>query len=116
MNKSAEHLARLWIELWNEGKPDDIPLAEDFVHTSPFGVMSGKTQYLETVKPLAAENVTELTIKSILSNDKEAAIRFTMKSPNGPIEVVDWVSVENGLIIAITSFYDPSKLPNQEGY
>lgn len=112
----AEQLARQWIELWNQGKPDDIPLATHFIHTSPFGVMKGREAYLRAVKPIAAANVTDLQVITILASNSEASIRFIMKTPNGSVEVVDWVKCENGVITAIDSFYDPNGLPNQNKY
>ena len=116
MQKESEQLARAWIDGWNAGKPQDIPLAESFVHTSPFGVMQGREKYLETVIPMAAENVASLEINRVLSGDGEAAIWFSMKTPNGVVQVCDWVQSEQGEIIAVTSFYDPSNLPRFESY
>lgn len=49
---NAERLALLWIELWNRNKPDDIPLAESFVHCSPFGRVEGREVYLDWVSTL----------------------------------------------------------------
>lgn len=107
----AGELARIWIECWNEGTPDLIPLAEDFSHTSPFGRVDGREDYLEWVKPLAAENVTELTIHRVIESEDQAAIHFEMETPAGPIQVCDWVVAENGEIREIHSFYDASDLP-----
>ena len=107
---SAEELARIWIEYWNEGRPDDIPLAEDFKHTSPFGQVQGRQEYLQWVKPLAAKNVADLTIKRIIVAGDEAAIHFEMQTPEGPVQVCDWVSVHMGLITEIYSFYDARNL------
>ena len=42
----AERLARAWIEGWIAGKPDEIPLAREFTHSSPFGVVKGREKYL----------------------------------------------------------------------
>ncbi len=108
--KSAETLARVWIESWNEGDPDRIPLAADFVHTSPFGRVEGRDTYLEWVKPLAAQNVTQLKILRTLSSSDQAVIHFQMRTPNGLVEVCDWVVVENGQITQIHSFYDATEL------
>ncbi len=112
---NAEELARAWIDGWNAGKPDDIPLAKNFVHTSPFGVIEGRDEYLERIKPLAAKNVSDLRILKTLGGENEAAIWFEMWTPNGMVPVCDWVEVNNGEIAAITSFYDPSSLPHREG-
>ena len=107
----AEQLARAWIDGWNAGKPDEIPLARDFVHTSPFGVIRGRDEYLAKVKPMAAKNVTSLRILKTLGGEDEAVIRFEMMTPNGLVQVCDWVETADGEIVSITSFYDPTNLP-----
>lgn len=108
--ESADILARAWIERWNEGAPDLIPLAENFTHTSPYGRVEGRQTYLDWVKPLAAKNVTELRILRTLSSSNQAVIHFEMQTPKGPIQVCDWITVEDGLIAEIHSFYDASEL------
>lgn len=106
----AKQLAKDWITCWNEGRPDDIPLAADFVHTSPFGRVEGRDTYLEWVKPLSAASVTSLKIRRIIGDTSDAAIHFEMRTQKATIEVCDWVTVSDGEIIAIHSFYDATAL------
>ena len=106
----AQELARLWIECWNRGEPDAIPLSEDFVHTSPFGRVEGKQKYLEWVKPLAAKNVADLKVLRTVGGDDEACVIFDMRTPSGMIPCCDWVRVKDGLIQEIHSFYDATEL------
>lgn len=110
----AEALARAWIDGWNAGRPDEIPLASNFCHTSPFGTVAGRDKYLEWVKPLAAKNVTSLMIARTLADGDECAVWFEMGTPNGAVQVCDWVETRNGEIVAITSFYDASNLPARD--
>lgn len=107
---NAESLARIWIEHWNEGQPDRIPLAESFKHTSPFGSVAGRKKYLDWVKPLAAKNVTELRILRTVGSANQACIHFEMRTPHGWVPVCDWVVVEGGEITEIHSFYDATGL------
>ena len=108
--RSAETLAKIWIECWNKGTPDDIPLADNFAHTSPFGHVEGRETYLDWVKPLARKNVTELKVLRTLAGENEAVIHFEMQTPAGPVQVCDWVVAEDGLISRIHSFYDATTL------
>ena len=110
IENEAERLARAWIDGWNAGKPDEIPLARDFTHSSPFGVFEGREKYLEWTKPMAAKNVTSLKIVKTLSGDSESAIWFEMMTPNGLVQCCDWVQTDNEEIVAITSFYDATDL------
>ncbi len=107
---SATKLARIWIEKWNEGNPDSIPLHDDFTHSSPFGVVSGREKYLAWVKPLAADNVTDLRINRIIGDNDQAAIYFEMNTPGAWVPVVDWLDIKDGKILKIQSFYDASGL------
>ena len=106
----AERLARAWIDGWNAGTPEDIPLASEFEHSSPFGTVKGRDKYLEWVRPLAAKNVTSLKIIRTLAGDGECAIWFEMGTPNGVVQCCDWVRTDNNQIVAITSFYDATDL------
>ena len=107
---TPEELAKAWIEGWIAGKPEDIPLAEEFTHSSPFGVVSGRTKYLEWVKPLSAKNVNSLKIIRTLGGENEAAIWFEMQTPKGLVLCCDWLHTKEGKIISIQSFYDATSL------
>ena len=110
----AEFLAKLWIDYWNEGRPDDIPLADAFVHTSPFGRIEGRENYLQTVKPMALRNVTSLTILRTMAQSNQAVVHFEMLTPQGPVQACDWITVEDDQIAEIHSFYDATRLRYQE--
>ncbi len=110
-NNTASALAKAWIDGWNAGQPDQIPLAEDFAHTSPFGTIEGREKYLEIVKPLAQKNVQNLTIRRLLGGEGEAVIWFEMATPNGTVAVCEWIQTNDNQITSIHSFYDPRHLP-----
>ena len=106
----AERLALTWIELWNKDQPEAIPLAATFAHTSPFGRIEGRENYLETVKPMAKRNVTSLRVLKTLARSDEAVIHFEMQTRKGTIHVCDWITVEGDQISEIHSFYDATAL------
>lgn len=106
----GERLALAWIEGWIAGKPEEIPLAHDFTHSSPYGVVRGRERYLRWITPLAAENVSSLEIIRVLGGDDEAVIWFENLGPKGVVPTCDWVETKNGKIVAVTSFYDATML------
>lgn len=120
MNERAEDaklLAETWLTCWKEGRPDDIPLAEDFVHVSPFGRIEGRRNYLDTVKPLAAKTVVRIEVKRTIAAPGEAAILYDTVAPDHTRGAVDWVFVKDGEITEIHSFYDASKIAEaKDGY
>jgi len=110
IKSEVEKLASIWIDYWIAGKPDEIPLAENFTHLSPFGTVSGREKYLEWVKPLAAKNVASLKIFKTLGKGDEAVIWFEMKTPNSVVQCCDWVHTIDSEIVSINSFYDATDL------
>ena len=102
-------LARLWIESWNRGTPETIPLAESFVHTSPLGRIEGRERFIETIKPLSAKNVASLSIRKIVAQDGTAVVMYEVKTPEGASRLAcDWLTVEGDEIAAVDAFYDAS--------
>lgn len=114
--EQAERLARVWIETWDRGDPMKLPLADDFVHTSPFGRIEGRENYLDVVRPMAEANVASLDIQDVIAAGDRACIAFTMTTPNGPVACCDWVTVADGKIASVTSYYDSRNLPEFEEY
>ncbi len=112
----AKTLARRWIEVWGNDDPESLPLAEGFVHTSPFGRIEGRARYLEVVKPLAEANVARLHIKDVIAEGDKACVAFTMDTPSGPVACCDWVTVAGSEIVSVESHYDSRNLPNFESY
>ena len=110
----TERLARAWIEGWQRGEPDEIPLAQDFIHTSPLGVINGRDDYLEQTKPLAAKNVVSLDIIDVVAGEGRAAIIYTAATPNGKMDACDWVECRGGKITAVTAYYDATHIPHRE--
>jgi ketosteroid isomerase-like protein len=110
--RSAELLAVGWIEAWIRMDMEWLRerLAPDFVHTSPFGRLTGRDSYLETVEPMARKSVQELEVKDVVATGNQAAVWFENRTPNGVIPSCDWVRIEDGLIKEIQSFYDSAKV------
>ncbi|MCO7187227.1 MULTISPECIES: nuclear transport factor 2 family protein [unclassified Pseudoalteromonas] len=105
---TSEQLARGWIQAWIDRDMAwlNTYLAPDFLHISPFGRLTGREHYLNTVAPLAAKSVQKLTIVSVIAGPDESAIWFENHTPAGIIPSCDWLTIANGTISQIHSFYD----------
>ena len=44
-----EQLVELWFDKWKTGDFLNLPITENFTHTSPFGTIDGKKAYEELV-------------------------------------------------------------------
>ncbi len=105
-----QRLARVWIETWQTGDPLTLPLTEDFTHESPFGVITRREKYLETVIPMAKKNVARLRVEDAIGEGDRACVLFTMETPSGPVACCDWLTLRDGKIAAVRSHYDPRGL------
>ena len=114
--RDARELARDWIEIWDRGDPSALPLADDFVHVSPFGRLEGRARYLAVVEPMAKENVAALEIDDVFAEGDRACITFSMETANGPVACCDVVRVADGRIRSVHSYYDSRRLPHFEEY
>ncbi|NNC96269.1 MAG: nuclear transport factor 2 family protein [Chitinophagales bacterium] len=50
---SIEELVKRWFNKWENGDFHDLPITESFKHTSPFGVIEGRKQYVALVDQLS---------------------------------------------------------------
>ena len=46
---SAQELINAWFEAWEKGTFQELPIAENFTHTSPYGIIKGKAAYIDLV-------------------------------------------------------------------
>ncbi|MBY6203813.1 nuclear transport factor 2 family protein [Halomonas denitrificans] len=105
-------LARGWIQAWQRMDLAWLRehLAADFVHISPFGRLAGRDHYLATVEPLARKSVNRLEIQAVVADSGRAAVYFENHSAGGVIPSCDWITVRDGRIASVRSFYDTAAL------
>ena len=78
------------------------PLADDFTHTSPFGVIEGRQAYLEMVSANPDGFYgAEIEIVDTLASGEVSVVRYLV---NGS-PATDWIYSRNGEITAIHSHY-----------
>ena len=100
-------LVRKWFDTWEKGNFSDLPLSEDFEHTSPYGTIRGKEEYLRLV---AANREQFLGHRFILHdelyNQHKASVRYTAEQGDFQLEVTEWHFEEDGLIRKIVAYYN----------
>lgn len=99
-----------WFDCWNSGNIDDLPLTEDFRHTSPFGVIETRRRYLEIVgKNTEAFLGNKLTlIRQMVAGDN-VCVQFRQTRADDPdfeMVVCEWYVLEGERIREIESFYN----------
>lgn len=105
--QQVDRLTREWILVWNDGNASTLPLADDFEHTSPYGVLKGRDHYLEVVVPMAKKNAARLTIDDVMVSGNQSAVRYKVASPSGEtMRACDWLLFQNGKLAKVWSYYE----------
>ncbi|WP_420602352.1 nuclear transport factor 2 family protein [Flagellimonas sp.] len=100
-------LVEIWFDKWENGDFNNLPISDNFKHTSPFGTIEGKKAYLDLVtenKDKFLGYVFELH-GGIYENNK-ACVRYTAKQgENFSLDVSEWYYVEGNQIQEIIAYY-----------
>lgn len=107
--KDVHPIVKKWFDCWNTGNIDDLPIAEDFRHTSPFGTIASKQRYLEIVNKNKADFLSNtLTLINHLAQGNEVCVQFEQQNSNTGLEmtVCEWYVIQGRLIKEIRSFYN----------
>ncbi len=104
---NTKQLVKSWFDKWESGDFLDLPISGDFQHTSPYGVISGKQQYLELVQA----NVDKFLGHRFVIHDEfyghdRACVRYTTMKDDFRLEVSEWHYLGQGLIKEIVAYYN----------
>lgn len=104
---SPKDLINTWFLKWKEADYLNLPISEDFTHTSPYGTIRGRKAYIDLVK----ENLDkflghEFKIHDIIENENKACVRYTAIKEDFVLDVSEWHYTENNLINKIVAYYN----------
>ena len=101
-------IAESWLDAFRNKDISILKLAEDFVHTSPFGEIKGRKAYLDLVK----ENEDAFFSKPIEVLDTfDCGDKFAVRYLVGEMSACDCIYVQNGEISKIYSYYHFGEKP-----
>ena len=97
-----------WFEAFRTKDISKLKLAEDFVHTSPFGAIRGRQTYIDLIQE-NAEAFFGPTIKvlDVIEGGDKFAVRYLVDQNSA----CDCIYVENGQISKIHSYYHVGEKP-----
>lgn len=112
MSERAAQLAAGWFEAWRTYDMEWLRrhLAPDFVHVSPFGRFDEREAYLAAVEPMARKSVAELVILETITRGDVAVVRYENRTPNGAVEVCEWIRFAGDVIREIRAYYDSAAI------
>ena len=98
-----------WFDAFRSRDISKLELAEDFVHTSPFGEIKGREVYLDLVRENAEAFFNPIIkILDVVEGGDKFAVRYLVdENP-----ACDCIYVRNGQISKIYSYYHVGKKPD----
>lgn len=100
-------LTKQWYTAWNEGRYLDIPIADDFKHTSPYGTINGKEAYLKIIEANHGKFLdNQIEIRDEMYNSDKACVRYSVNNKDFLMEVSEWLYAKDGLIHEIIAYYN----------
>ncbi len=104
---NAELLVRKWFEYWDKGDFGQLPIADDFIHTSPYGTIEGKSTYLEIVKVNLDKFLGHrFTLHDAFYDADKACVRYSAIKEDFRLFVSEWHYIQNGMIHKIIAYYN----------
>lgn len=98
-----------WFSCWQTGNLDELPVIENFTHTSPFGTIKTKAKYLQIVAKNKAEFLdNKLTVTRQIKQGNQVCVQFEQINTTTGLEmtVCEWYTLDGDNIKEIRSFYN----------
>ena len=104
MNLKA--LVKKWFDQWGKGAFHNLPVSKNFTHTSPFGTISGKKQYVEIVEANKDKFLGyNFEIHDAIYAEDKACVRYTATQGDFSLDVSEWYYAKDDLIEKIIAYY-----------
>lgn len=104
---STENILADWFRVWETGDFQKIPVTENFRHTSPYGTISGKKEYLDLVEANRDKFLGHLfEVHDQICDQDKACVRYTAIQGDFRLEVSEWHYLKEGLINEIVAYYN----------
>jgi len=107
--KNLHPVVAKWFSCWESGKTEELPISEDFSHTSPFGTIHPKSRYMDIVNKNKKDFLgNTLTVTKQIREGNNVCVQFEQKNSNTGLEmtVCEWYIINGDEIIEIRSFYN----------
>lgn len=115
-------LVKKWFDSWEKGDFLNLPISENFRHTSPFGTINGRKQYISLVEKNQDKFLGyRFEIHDEIYNKDKACVRYTAIQGDFTLDVSEWYYIRNELIEEIVAYYhigeirDERKLSEPQG-
>lgn len=99
-------LVDTWFAKWAAGDFMNLPVSENFQHTSPFGTIDSKAAYLDLVTANKDKFLGyRFQIHEGIFEGNKGCVRYTATQGDFKLEVSEWYYAKDGLIESIIAHY-----------
>ena len=110
---NPKDLIRTWFKKWEDGDFYNLPISENFNHTSPFGVISGKKEYLKLVEANKDKFLGyRFEIHDEIYDEDKACVRYTAIQGDFKLDVSEWYYTKDDAITEIIAYYHIGEIRN----
>lgn len=104
---NPDELVNTWFKKWEIGDFKNLPIAHNFNHTSPFGIIKGKKSYIDLVNKNKDKFLGyKFNILDKIFNKESASVRYIARQGKDfTLNVSEWYYFKNGLIESIIAYY-----------
>lgn len=100
-------LVDTWFQKWDDGDFENIPVSEDFKHTSPYGTINGREAYLALVRANTDKFLgNQIVLHDQIYQEDHGCVRYTVSKGDFAMEVSEWFYMTNGKLNEIISYYN----------
>ncbi|MDN5205510.1 nuclear transport factor 2 family protein [Fulvivirgaceae bacterium BMA10] len=105
--KSTQELVNEWFDIWNKGNFQELPLAEDFKHISPYGTIEGKSNYMELIESNRDKFLgNRIEMHDEIYEGNRGCVRYNVSKGDFSMNVSEWLYIENDKIKEISAYYN----------
>jgi SnoaL-like domain len=103
---------RQWFDCWEDGDYHDIPVTDDFIHTSPYGTIRGREAYIGLVDANRDDFLGyRFEVLDEIHTEDIACVRYAARSGDFTLEASEWFFAGDGGIARIISYFDVGQVP-----
>ena len=104
---NSKTLVKKWFDKWEEGDFHNLPITDNFRHTSPYGTIDGKKAYISLVEANKDKFLGHhFELHDGIYEEKKACVRYTAVQEDFTLDVSEWYFFKDNQIEEIIAYYN----------
>lgn len=103
---NIKKIVETWFGKWESGDYLNLPISANFKHSSPFGTINGKKEYINLIESNRDKFLGyHFMIHDGMYDFQKACVRYTAVQRDFKLDVSEWYIVKDDLITEIIAYY-----------